>query len=89
MPDQRDVTGELKVNPLYRVERRGDSSLLTLTFPTPEYEEEFGAVQGSTCPTTLTVPTDLTRPITAEALGADYDELRRRRVIIDAPVHYY
>ena len=27
------VTGELSVNPLYRVERRGGSSILTLTFP--------------------------------------------------------
>ncbi len=39
----KTVTGELRVNPLYRVERHGNSSVLTLTFPTPEYEEEFGA----------------------------------------------
>ena len=45
VPDTLEVAGELKVNPLYRVERRGDSSVLTLTFPTPEYEEEFGACQ--------------------------------------------
>ena len=34
---EQPVTGELRVNPLYRVERRGGSSILTLTFPTPEY----------------------------------------------------
>ena len=42
LTDERDVTGELLVNPLYRVERSGESSILTLTFPTPEYEAEFG-----------------------------------------------
>jgi len=35
------VTGVLIVNPLYRIERRGTTTELTLRFPTPEYEEEF------------------------------------------------
>ena len=61
MPDTLEVAGELKVNPLYRVERHGNSSILTLTFPTPEYEEEFGACQ-EYLPDTLTVHADLTRP---------------------------
>jgi hypothetical protein len=87
VPDARDVTGELKVNPLYRVERRGDSSVLTLTFPTPEYEEEFGTCR-KYLPDTVTVRADLTGPIAPAALGSDYDELRRRRVIIDAPRRY-
>ena len=61
VPDTLEVAGELKVNPLYRVERRGDSSVLTLTFPTPEYEEEFGACK-EYLPDTVTVRADLTRP---------------------------
>jgi len=87
LPDAHEVTGELKVNPLYVVERRGDLSVLTLTFPTPQYEEEFGACK-QYLPATVTVSADLTGRIVPADLGADYDDLRRRRVIIDAPPHY-
>jgi hypothetical protein len=87
VPEGREVTGELKVNPLYRVERRADSSVLTLTFPTPEYEEEFGACK-EYLPDTVTIRADVTGAIAPETLGADYEELRRRRIIIDAPPHY-
>jgi uncharacterized protein YbaR (Trm112 family)/SAM-dependent methyltransferase len=87
VPDALDVTGELKVNPLYRVERRGDSSVLTLTFPTPEYEEEFGACKRY-MPATVTVKTDLSGTIDPSRLRPDYDDLRRRRVLIDTPPRY-
>ena len=85
--DEHVVTGELSVNPLYRVERRGESSVLTLTFPTPEYEAEFGECRRY-LPDRITVQADLTRPILRETLGAEYEELRDRRVLIDAPVGY-
>jgi uncharacterized protein YbaR (Trm112 family)/SAM-dependent methyltransferase len=85
--DARSVAGELRVNPLYRVERRGDSSVLTLMFPTPEYEEEFGACK-QYLPATMVVNADLTGPIDLAALGLDGDELRRRRILIDAPLRY-
>ena len=81
------VTGELSVNPLYRVERRGGSSILTLTFPTPEYEAEFGECRRY-LPDRFTVEVDLTGPIPREKLGAAYEELRDRRVLINAPVGY-
>jgi uncharacterized protein YbaR (Trm112 family)/SAM-dependent methyltransferase len=87
VPDALNVGGELKVNPLYVVERRGDTSILTLKFPTPEYEEEFGACK-QYLPDMVTVRADLTGSILPAALGADYEELRRRRVIIDVPVNY-
>jgi SAM-dependent methyltransferase len=87
VPDAQEITGTLTVNPLYDVEVRDGSSLLTLTFPTPEYEEEFGACK-EYLPSRLTVPADLTRPIVPAMLGPDASELRRRRVIIDAPPHY-
>jgi uncharacterized protein YbaR (Trm112 family)/SAM-dependent methyltransferase len=85
--DARDIRGELKVNPLYRIDLQLDSSVLTLRFPTPEYEEEFGACK-QYLPSTVTVPGDLTGPIVPGALGPHYEELRRRRVIIDAPPDY-
>ena len=87
VPDQDDVKGVLVVNPLYRVARHGMSSVLTLTFPTPEYEAEFGACRRY-LPDTLTVEGDLTTPILPETLGARYAELRFRRVVIDVPVGY-
>ena len=82
-----ELTGELRVNPLYRVERHGSSTILTLTFPTPEYEEEFGACRRY-LPDTVTVEADLTGAIRPDMLGPRLDELRRRRIIIDAPPHY-
>ena len=88
VPVVHGVTGELQVNPLYGVERQGGSSILTLTFPTPEYEEEFGSGCRRYLPDTVTVDADLTRPFVAAALGAAYGELRRRRIVIDAPARY-
>ena len=85
--DRSDVAGELRVNPLYQIERRGNMSVLNLTFPTPEYEEEFGACK-LYLPSMVTFGADVRGPIAAGDLGADGDELRRRRVIIDAPLHY-
>ena len=87
IPDARDVAGELRVNPLYRVEREGNSSVLTLTFPTPEYEEEFGACK-QYLPSRVTVSADLTGTIDSSRLGPGGDDLRRRRVLIDMPARY-
>ena len=52
------------MNPLYRIDPQGDTSVLTPTFPTPEHEEEFGACKQA-LPSTVTVPGDLTVPIPA------------------------
>jgi SAM-dependent methyltransferase len=87
VPEALDVQDELKINPLYRVDRRGDSSVLTLAFPTPEYEEEFGACK-QYLPATVTVDADLTGVIDRSRLGAVYEDLRRRRVLIDMPDNY-
>jgi uncharacterized protein YbaR (Trm112 family)/ubiquinone/menaquinone biosynthesis C-methylase UbiE len=81
------ILGELRVNPLYRIDRRGPESLLTLTFPTPEYEDEFSAVKRY-LPATLALPGDLTGILAPEALGGRYEELRRRRVLLDLPRRY-
>lgn len=88
LPDSLSVVGELRINPLYQVERRGDCTTLTLAFPTVEYEEEFAACK-EYLPATLTVSGDLTGAITQASLGQDYAELRRRRVVIDMPLQYF
>lgn len=87
LPEPRAVTGRLAVNPLYRVDANGSSSTLTLEFPTPEYEEEFGACRRY-LPDTLVVAADLTAPIEPERLGSSYEELLELRVLIDAPAGY-
>jgi hypothetical protein len=76
------------VNPLYRIEAQGTRSVLTLTFPTDEYAEEFAAAKRY-LPETLTVPGDLTRAIDIGLIGRDrYEDLCRRLVFISAPEHY-
>jgi len=58
-----------------------------LTFPTPEYEIEF-----DTCkrylPCSVTVNADLTGSINPMIFGGNYEEFRRRRIILDVPPHY-
>jgi hypothetical protein len=86
-PDLSLVSGDLVVNPLYRVSRDGSSTVLTLTFPTQTYEDEFGECRRY-LPDSLVVPADLTAPIMSPTAGLDVNELKRRRVLIDAPRHY-
>ena len=81
------VTGELIVNPLYAVTQSGGRAELALTFPTPEYEEEFGGCRRY-MPDSLTLPGDLSRPLRPEVFGNQYEDLRRRRVLLDVPHRY-
>ena len=81
------VTGELRVNPLYRIEQHGTRATLTLAFPTPEYEEEFGGARRY-LPETLTFDADVRGPLEPAQFGADYVDLRRRRVLLDVPPRY-
>jgi uncharacterized protein YbaR (Trm112 family)/SAM-dependent methyltransferase len=82
-----EASGQLIVNPLYRVERRGSATELTLQFPTAEYEEEFAECRRY-LPGALTLDADLTGAFTAADVGARYGELRQRRVLLDAPLRY-
>ena len=87
VPDPVEVMGKLVVNPLYGVERSHGESVLTLRFPTPEYEAEFGACRRY-LPNTVTVDANLTGRIEPAMLGARYADLRRQRVLLDAPPRY-
>ncbi|MBM4183477.1 MAG: hypothetical protein FJ207_04530 [Gemmatimonadetes bacterium] len=87
VPMSKDVRGALAVNPLYALERHGNSTTLTLRFPTPEYEAEFAECRRY-LPERITVDADLTAPIVAAALEPAYAYLRDHRVLIDAPVGY-
>jgi uncharacterized protein YbaR (Trm112 family) len=82
------VTGELRVNPLYTVSSAGEQSVLRLQFPSDEYEEEFADCKRY-LPDSVTVSGDLSDGVELARLGPDAERLRRRRVIIDAPLRYY
>ncbi len=84
---EETIAGELTVNPLYRVDRRNGASVLTLAFPSPEYEAEFGECRRY-LPEEVRVEAELTHPIDPARLGSAYAELRARRVLIDAPIGY-
>ena len=86
-PPPAGVAGVLAVNPLYTVEVRGGRSALTLRFPTPEYEAEFGDCRRY-LPDRVTVDADLSGPIDPRRLGPRYAEMRRRRVLLDVPRRY-
>ena len=75
------------VNPLYTVVVRDGRSTLTLQFPTPEYAQEFDDCRRY-LPAEITVEADLTSRLDPTGLGPTYDDLRRRRVLIDAPPRY-
>jgi hypothetical protein len=85
--DPGALSGELRINPLYRVEPRGAQAQLTLTFPTPEYEEEFGSVRRY-LPDSLTLDVDPRGQLTPAHFGAAYTDLRRRRILLDTPPRY-
>jgi uncharacterized protein YbaR (Trm112 family)/SAM-dependent methyltransferase len=87
LPTALDVRGELRVNPLYRVETRDGTSKLTLAFPSPEYAEEFADARRY-LPSETNLPCEAGGPIEPEALGQAYEELRRRRVVLDLPLCY-
>lgn len=91
VPPPIEVSGTLALNPLYEARAVSGATTLILRFPTPEYEDEFGACRRY-LPETLTVNADLTGPLDVATLraqlGPQYDELRRRLVLIDAPARY-
>ncbi len=87
VPAPGPVAGELRVNPLYRVEVRKGSSLLTLAFPYEEYEEEFGGCKRY-LPSSVTLPTEVHGALDPSILGSRLHQLLSARILIDAPRGY-
>ena len=88
LPDVLPAPDTVIVNPLYSIDVRGSESVLTLTFPTPDYEEEFAAAKRY-LPSTVTIPGDVRQGIDRSAIGEDrYRELCRNLVLIAAPERY-
>lgn len=79
--------GEFRVNPLYAVEAEDDSLRLRLTFPSEDYEQEYGACR-QYLPDTLVLARRVVRDLNAEPLPPGCIDLARRRVILDLPRNY-
>jgi hypothetical protein len=80
-----EVSGVLRVNPLYQVEQNGELAILRLKFPSPEYEEEFGA-----CKRYLPAQVEINAGLLND-LSASNGEARRvigSRVLLDLPKGY-
>jgi hypothetical protein len=80
--------GEFRINPLYKRHQTGERLHLTLSFPTPDYEDEYGACR-QYLPDEAVIDLPSLRALEAGGRPADLDELIKRRVIVDLPKHYY
>jgi uncharacterized protein YbaR (Trm112 family) len=88
LPPAPPVSGELRLNPLYALQPEGERVRLRLTFPSEEYEEEYGACR-QYLPEELTIDRQALAAIEAGRLSGDLLELLRRKVIVDLPNRYY
>ena len=80
--------GEFRVNPLYAVEPDGARVRLRLRFPSPDYEEEYGAARMYLAEE-VSVDRAALDALPAERLPPALAELARRRVVLDLPKRYY
>ncbi|MEO8257599.1 MAG: hypothetical protein ABI868_09675 [Acidobacteriota bacterium] len=88
LPAAPAVRGELRLNPLYAVERDGDQVRLQLRFPSEDYEQEYGACR-QYLPETMVLDATVLTALESGGLSAERRELVRRRVLVDLPRHYY
>jgi hypothetical protein len=88
LPAPAGTRGELRVNPLYVLHNTGDRVRLRLSFPSTDYEDEYGACR-QYLPEEATLDLSSLRALEAGGRPADLEDLIRRRVIIDLPKYYY
>jgi uncharacterized protein YbaR (Trm112 family) len=82
------VRGELRLNPLYEVERDGAQVRLRLRFPSEDYEQEYGACR-QYLPETMEFDAGALASLESGQLSAELRELVDRRVLVDLPRYYY
>jgi hypothetical protein len=73
---------------LYAVSDHGDLMHLRLEFPSPEYEDEYGACR-QYLPEEAVLDREALSLLRSGRLTADLRDLVRRRVIVDLPKLYY
>jgi len=87
-PAPASAAGELRLNPLYAQEPDGDRVRLRLTFPSADYEEEYGACR-QYLPEELTIDRSTMAALEAGRVSGEVADLLRRKVIVDLPTRYY
>lgn len=80
--------GEFRLNPLYVAESSGDGhTRLRLSFPDPDYEQEYGACRRY-LPDDVVVDSSALDQLPARTAPAALLDLARKRVILDLPRYY-
>ena len=80
--------GEFRLNPLYAVEEDGERLHLRLRFPSPDYEDEYGACRRY-LPEEAVIDKGAMRDLETGSVTPTLKDLVRRRVIVDLPRQYY
>jgi hypothetical protein len=80
--------GELRINPLYAQRRAAGGVELQLTFPSADYEDEYGACRRY-LPEAARVSAATLDAIAGGPPTPELADLLRRRVVLDLPVRYY
>jgi len=80
--------GELRVNPLYAAEPEGNRVRFRLSFPSEDYEQEYGACR-QYLPDTFVLDRAALDAIAGGRVPPDLADLVRRRVLVDLPRKYY
>ncbi|MEP7338028.1 MAG: methyltransferase domain-containing protein [Acidobacteriota bacterium] len=80
-----EISGVLRVNPLYQVEQNGETAVLKLEFPSPQYEEEFGACRRY-LPEQIEVSAETLKE--SSAVNGEVQRLIEHRVLLDLPKGY-
>jgi uncharacterized protein YbaR (Trm112 family)/SAM-dependent methyltransferase len=75
------------VNPLYRSERSGERCVLTLTFPSDAYEQEFGGCKAYLPPRVEVSAAELDRWLAGQT-DERFSGLASRQVILELPERY-
>jgi uncharacterized protein YbaR (Trm112 family) len=88
--DQRSgVPGELRINPLYAVDMRGNELHLRLAFPDASYEDEYSACR-QYLPETAVIDRDTLIAHQHDIPSAGpLADLIQRKVLVELPLHYY
>jgi uncharacterized protein YbaR (Trm112 family) len=83
----RSSGGEWRVNPLFQVDDRGDHLHARLQFPSPDYEDEYGACR-EYLPDEVSIDAAAFRALQSGASPESLGDLIRRRVIVELPKNY-
>lgn len=88
VPAWSERRGELRINPLYAVAEEENGVRLQLTFPSSDYEEEYGACR-QYLPDSVVIDRSAVQDLREGRLPPHLADLARRRVILDLPARYY